>query len=48
MGTQARELRQRAADAEVTCCIVAATHVICAGLNVRFRVNQAGAGAPGF
>lgn len=45
MGTLSGELRQRAADAEVT-CVGAATQVVRAGLDVRFRVDQAGTGAP--
>lgn len=46
MGTLSRELGQCAADAEVT-GVGAATHVLRAGLDVRFRVDPAGAGAPG-
>lgn len=46
MGTLSRELGQCAADAEVT-CVGAATQVLCAGLDVRFRVDQAATGAPG-
>lgn len=46
MGTLARELGQCAADADVS-RVGAATQVLCAGLDVRFRVDQAGAGAPG-
>lgn len=47
MGTLSRELRQCAADADVFCTVGAATHVLHTGLDVRFRVNQFGAGAPG-
>lgn len=47
MGTLPRELCQCAADAEVACCVGAATHVPRAGLDVSFGVYQAGAGAPG-
>lgn len=47
VGTLSRELGQRAAEAEVTCSVGAATHVLHAGLDVGFRVNQVGAGAPG-
>lgn len=47
MGTLSRELRQCAADAEVTCCVGAATHVLHAGPDVGFRVDQVGTGAPG-
>lgn len=47
MGTLSRELGQCAADAEVTCCVGAATHVLRAGLDVGFRVNQVSTGAPG-
>lgn len=47
MGTLARELGQSAADAEVICCVGAATHILHAGPDVSFRVNEAGTGAPG-
>lgn len=47
MGTLSGELRECAADTEVTCAVGAATHVLHAGLDVRFRVNPFGAGAPG-
>lgn len=47
MGTLSRELGQSAADAEVICCVGAATHVLHAGLDVSSRVNQTGTGAPG-
>lgn len=47
MGTLSGELGQRAADAEVACCVGAAAHVLRAGLDVSFRVNPAGTGAPG-
>lgn len=46
VGTLSRELGQCAADAEVTCCVGAATHVLHAGPDVDFRVNQVGTGAP--
>lgn len=47
MGTLSRELWDCAADTEVTCAVGTATHVLYAGLDVRFRVNPLGAGAPG-
>lgn len=47
MGTLSRELGDCAADTEVTCTVGTATHVLCAGLDVRFRVNLVGTGAPG-
>lgn len=47
MGTLSRELRQRATKTEVTCTVGAATHVLDAGLDVRFGVYLIGAGAPG-
>lgn len=47
MGTLPGELRHCTADTEVTCITDAATHVPCTGLDVSFRVNQFGAGAPG-
>lgn len=47
MGTLSRELGQGAADAEVAGCVGAAAHVLHAGLDVGFRVNQLRARAPG-
>lgn len=47
MGTLAGELRECAADTEVAGVVGAATHVLHAGLDVMFRVNQLDAGAPG-
>lgn len=47
MGTLTRELRECAADTDVTCLVGASTHVLHTGLDVRFRVYQFGAGAPG-
>lgn len=48
MGALARELSECAADAKVICMVGTATHVLYTGLNVRLRVDQFGAGAPGF
>lgn len=47
MGTLSRELRQCAADTEVTCTVDTAAHVLHTRLDVRCRVNQFGAGRPG-
>lgn len=47
MGTLARELRESTTDTDVACMVGASTHVLYAGLDVRFRVYQFGAGAPG-
>lgn len=47
MGALAGELGECAADTEVAGVVGAATHVLHAGLDVMFRINQLAAGAPG-